>query len=387
MSNQIQLSEIIKREILNLQYYNLSYEDILSPVMIDRLHCLIEIGEHVPIGETILIELDTNGELVNSTNKSLKLSNSSNNEVSLLIRTKTSKTIEVITSPNKYLYSHNIYGSSDIHFLLKEMINKALIHIGRHDDIAPLLKGSKVELHGIDLNSMMTATEIREYLLSLPTRLDSIMHITSMSNTVYIGNPKKSDYAFRIYDKYAERQNKKLIHLLSNCEVEYMVDKLRIELILHRRELEKLNLTNPNEWNIQIAEQIFTTYKDRLRIMKHVSEDLNRLDYIEAGLYSRWKLYGDPIELIIPNKNTRTKYKKSIMDKLGVDISKKYIPIGNPLVQMVSPNELAMNGIPNLDYQLAKLEQIVLTNPSGVRFIPNFGIYSPNLEMSYDSAL
>lgn len=84
--------------------------------------------------------------------------------------------------------------------------------------------------------------------------------------------------------------------------------------------------------------------------MKNSNEDLSLLDSIEAGYFCRFKYTGDPASLIIPNKNSRTKYRNSIKEKIGIDIFKPYvdqIETSNPLIQMVSPNALPTNGIPD----------------------------------------
>lgn len=193
------LSKIIKKYLLNTRYYDLSSHDILSPVMIDRLHFIISIGEHSPIAETYLLELDDNGEIIKATNKSIKLKTDATDETASYIRSVYDNTaIEVITSPNKYIYGHNLYGSSDIRFLITETVRKALTEINRIDILPNVVESTEIKILGVDINSMCIAPRPSQYLSLLPNRLDTNSTITAKDNTVYVGNHIHSDSAFRI---------------------------------------------------------------------------------------------------------------------------------------------------------------------------------------------
>lgn len=350
------LSKIIKKYILTTRYYDLSSHDILSPVMIDRLHFIISIGEHSPIAETYLLELDDNGEVIKATNKSIKLKTDATDETASYIRSVYDNTaIEVITSPNKYIYGHNLYGSSDIRFLITETVRKALTEINRIDICHNVVESTEIKILGVDINSMCIAPRPSQYLSLLPNRLDTNSTITAKDNTVYVGNHIHSDSAFRIYDKWVERNNKKMLQYLSNEDQEWMSDKLRIELILKPRELDKLELSDIAQWSTDTAEIIYKKYREKLKLMKAVSEDLSLLDSVEAGYYCRWKYVGDPLEVIIPAERTRRNYRKSIKDKIGVDLARPYNGEGmNPLLQMVEPRHMRMSGIP-----LSEIEKTV----------------------------
>ena len=353
---QEHLSKIIKKYLLTTRYYDLSSHDILSPVMIDRLHFIISIGEHSPIAETYLLELDDNGEVIKATNKSIKLKANTTDETASSIRSIENNTaIEVITSPNKYIYGHNLYGSSDIRFLITETVRKALIEINRIDILPNVVESTEIKILGVDINSMCIIPRPSQYLSLLPNRLDTNSTITAKDNTVYVGNHIHSDSAFRIYDKWVERNNKKMLQYLSNEDQEWMSDKLRIELILKPRELDKLELSDIAQWSTDTAEIIYKKYREKLKLMKAVSEDLSLLDSVEAGYYCRWKYVGDPLEVIIPAERTRVRYRKSIKDKIGVDLARSYNGEGmNPLLQMVEPRHMRMSGIP-----LSEIEKTV----------------------------
>jgi hypothetical protein len=356
------LKQIILKHIYNSRYYNLEAADVLSPVMIDKIRFTIEIGEHAPVADTYLIELDEDGELIKASNKSKRLQSKGSKEYGFQIRTIENTKLDITTSPNKYLYGHNLYGSSNIPFLITETVTKALTEIERLD-LLPLIQMSQIELQDVDINSMVTTTQVSHYLLSLRSRLNTNMGITAKTNTVYVGNYKKSDYAFRIYDKFVERKDKKLLDALQIDEINYLEDKLRIELILHKRELQKLELTNAKDWNVATAETIFNNYKGGLSLMRNKSEDLSLLVKGERGIYFDWKYSGDPIELIIPDKNARTRYRKSFKEKFGIDIYKPYVNevTDNPLMQMVQPYDLQQNGISvhEIIVQAAKLELLL----------------------------
>lgn len=354
------LSKIIKKYLFNTRYHDLNSHDILSPVMIDRLHFLIYIGEHRPIAETYLLELDDNGEVVKASNKSIKLKTNTTDETVSYIRSAENNTaIEVITSPNKYIYGHNLYGSSNIRFLITETVLKALTEIKRIDLLPIAIESTKVKILGVDINSMCITTRPSLYLSLLPARLDTNKTITTKDNTVYVGNHIHSDSAFRIYDKWVERQNKKMLQYLSSENQEWMSDKLRIELILKSRELDRLELSDVSQWSTDTAEIIYKKYREKLKLMKAVSEDLSLLDSVEAGYYCRWKYVGDPLEVIIPAERTRRRYRESIKDKIGVDLARPYNGEGqNPLLQMVEPRDLRMSGIPvsEIEKTVARIE-------------------------------
>lgn len=359
------LKPIILKHLFRSKYYKLEVADVLSPVMIDKIRFTAEIGEHNPVADTYLIELDEYGEVVKSINKSKRLQSQDSKEYGFQIRTIENTKLDITTSPNKYLYGHNLYGSSDISFLITETLTKALSEIERLD-LLPLIQMSQIELQDIDINSMLTTTQVSHYLLSLPSRLNVNQIITPMPNTVYVGNYKKSDYAFRIYDKFVERKDKKLLVELQADEINYLEDKLRIELILHKRELQNLELINPTDWNINTAYKIYNNYRDKLKLMRDKSEDLSLLDHVERGIYFDWKYSGDPIELRVPNINTRTKYRKIFKEKMGIDIYKPYVNESiNPLLEMVEPYQLLQNGIPDTDaiVPASKLELLLQEQP------------------------
>lgn len=354
------LSKIIKKYLLTTRYYDLNGHDILSPVMIDRLHFIISIGQHKPIAETYLLELDDSGEIVKASNKSIKLKTDTTDETVSYIRSAEDNTaIEVITSPNKYIYGHNLYGSSDIRFLITETVRKALTEINRIDLLPIAIESTEVKILGVDINSMCITPRPSMYLSLLPARLDTNKTITTKDNTVYVGNHIHSDSAFRIYDKWVERQNKKMLQYLSSENQEWMSDKLRIELILKPRELDRLELSDVSHWSTDTAEIIYKKYREKLRLMKAVSEDLSLLDSVEAGFYCRWKYVGDPLEVIIPAEATRKRYRKAIKDKIGVDLARPYSGEGmNPLLQMVEPRHMVMSGIPvsEIEKTVARIE-------------------------------
>lgn len=150
-----------------------------------------------------------------------------------------------------------------------------------------------------------------------------------------------------------------MLQYLSNEDQEWMSDKLRIELILKPRELDKLELSDIAQWSTDTAEIIYKKYREKLKLMKAVSEDLSLLDSVEAGYYCRWKYVGDPLEVIIPAERTRVRYRKSIKDKIGVDLARPYNGEGmNPLLQMVEPRHMRMSGIPlsEIEKTVARIE-------------------------------
>lgn len=54
-------------------------------------------------------------------------------------------------------------------------------------------------------------------------------------------------------------------------------------------------------------------------------ENLKKLNSCEKGFYYAWKYSGETAKTIFRNKNTATKYRKILKDKLGIDIYKPYL--------------------------------------------------------------
>lgn len=370
------LSKIIKKHLLGARYYDLSSHDILSPVMIDKLHYRIPVGEHLPISSSILIEVDPDtGDIIKESCKSITLETSSSKEDALDIRSLKDADgkftiLQVRCSPNKYLFNHNLYGSSDMHFLVKQTFHKALSLLDRLELYPVELNASEILIDDVDINSMATISNPIEYLSVLETKLDTIMSITKKPNTLYVGNYKHSDYAYRIYDKFTERKSKRKLQHLSAHQIDYMEDKIRIELILHKRELDKLGLTSLQDWMPDKAITTYFNYRKKLRLMKHEEENVLLIeDWKIRNTYIAWKTGSLSIELLIPDEKTRRKYINAIKDALGVDISRPYVITDNPLTNFVLPEDLKLNGINGVDVIVASIESMQIDHAKASELI------------------
>jgi hypothetical protein len=230
-------------------------------------------------------------------------------------------------------------------FLITETLVKAFQLI-KQPELISLINLETVELLTVDINSMLAIPDVQSYLKLLPTRLLVPHKIETIGNTVYVGDKDHSNYAYRIYDKMVERKDKNQYDKLTPTEGGFTYDKIRIELILNNRELQSLGLYDPSRWTIQKTEELYSTYIARLRIMKNRNEDLSKLSEVAAGYYCRWRYCGDPADVIIANKNTRTRYRAEILEALGVDIYKPYSEENAPPVHLLlEPKELEMNGV------------------------------------------
>lgn len=356
------------------EYNQLSVNDLLSPLMIDRLHFVIHIGEHSPISETILLEITSEeGEILKTSNKSKKLKASEEvKETSLLIRSiSDNKALEVITTPNKYIFGHNLYGSSDIMFLITTCLFKALNEESR-PDLLDKTKDAEIELRAVDINSMLSHEMVNQYIQTLESRLSTNLTLDKRINTLYVGSHKHSDYAYRIYDKFTERKDKKLLAELTADQIQYLEDKVRVELILTHRELQKLDLTNPTVWTEETASDTYFNYLEKLKIMITRNEDLSKLDPTEKGYYCTWRYLGESTDAIFPNKNTATKYRKILKEKLGIDIYRPYAEDNAPLEKIKPPIELERNGIPSTEAPMVmvyKIRRKLIDRPEMLSFL------------------
>ena len=181
-------------------------------------------------------------------------------------------------NPSKFLQGHNVFGSDNMVSLMSDLF----------DVIAPQfdLKPTLHELHKIRTGDYELKTVDINYSYELPCRSDVLAFIRALEfkaktrhgrpstkgGTLYFGKNSKR-WALKFYCKAEEIQTStgRLPHDLLNVGIESWVDnKLRIELRLLSKELNKRNIINVKDLRIDKVNYIFDEYLGRIEMSEQI---------------------------------------------------------------------------------------------------------------------
>lgn len=329
-------------------------------IMVDALNSTIPCPHEKPLAETYLAEYDINtGELIKAHYKSVKFGSLSH-ETSFWIRsTPDLSGFQVITSPNKFLQGHNVYGYSDISGLLFQSLEEGLKRLpdGYFLETYLAYKSSiayeDVKIAGLDLNAMFNLGS-PEKVSQLQRFADEFIRMGRLKphrnkNTHYWGSKGHSDYFWRMYDKWSEREDKKKLGYLTIDQKNYCYSAIRMELSFDERELQNRGLDNLYALSLQPLYDLYKSYLDKMTISTSLDvDDLTNLEPSLHQTYIAWRYSPFPIETIVPIKATRYRYIKDIKEQIGVDVSVPFNPEANAM-RLVLPNlkDLTPMGLPS----------------------------------------
>ncbi len=143
------------------------------------------------------------------------------------------------------------------------------------------------------------------------------------NGTLYFGKSSRR-WSLKFYHKGQEiKDNKKHQRELPK-EVLLFADKsLRCELTLRGKELDKIGLSTVSAWEDIATVDVYNSYLSKLDLSDNMTtvdqEKLEKLPPRLVAVYHCWTR-GDDIREMYP-KNTFYRYRKQIMEALGVNIS------------------------------------------------------------------
>lgn len=274
---------------------------------------------------------------------------------------------------SKFLQGHNVFGSRDLNRLLELSFLKILeIHNDHLEGwsspdiaLAKIKKGDyKVKM--LDINQLYDAGN--------DASVEAWLHAASMravsrhgrakrdKGTVYLGQHSKR-WCQKFYNKWREMLAKGKTHALpdylQNVGLEEFIQgKLRAELRIFAKELEKHGITHGYHLTPDLINQLFNIYLGKIDMTAQVTlidEQLSKMPSKVKGTYLHWRQGADIRGLMTDEKGkvSRTFYNhRKILLEFGVDISAMHLaPEQNNVVPMMRIIELVPVANPAWAYE------------------------------------
>ena len=233
-------------------------------------------------------------------------------------------------NPAKFLQGHNVFGSDD----LRSLVFDTLITVASNLD-APLcfevidrVRAGGYRLARVDINYMFelpTLSDVKSWLRAAEFK-SKTRHgrPASKAGTVYWGKHSRR-WSIKGYSKGEEIQGPKSHKLPDSFKdtplTEFAQNKLRIELTLRAKELEKIGLSSMNSWRKETPLNIFNDYLKRIEMSEQIAlstQILNELPTHLRSTYVLWKDGHSPREML--SKPTFYKHRAQLLEH-GIDIN------------------------------------------------------------------
>lgn len=233
-------------------------------------------------------------------------------------------------NPAKFLQGHNIFGSDNV----RSLVFDTLITIASNLD-APLcfeiidrVRAGRYRLTRIDINYMFelpTLADVKSWLRAAEFK-SKTRHgrPSSKAGTLYWGKHSRR-WSIKAYSKGEEIQGAKS-HKLLDCFKstplhEFAQNKLRIELTLRAKELDKIGLASTDCWDEDTPITIFNDYIKRIEMSEQIAlsdQVLNKLPAYLRSTYVLWRDGHSPREIL--SKPTFYKHRSQLLGH-GIDIN------------------------------------------------------------------
>ncbi len=268
--------------------------------------------------------------------------------------------IEVSGNPIKFLQGHNIFGCSDIYFLTYQAVKKCFQVLGLDyliSDLKTSVFSGDWRVTRIDITKMLqldTNEQVDDYIFHT-SRTSHIRsgNVEFTKNTLYFGK-NSTVWSIKIYNKFKELSSRSKKHQLPlplkfSGLKEWVEGQLRVELTLRKKELDKLEMINPDKLQKNIN-KLFNDYlgKIEMKPQKEI-ENLFILPKALQGTYLLWKQGNRLKELL--SKPTFYRHRKELLN-YGVDISvaplldeQRHTDI-KTIKQVLEPREVRLHHIP-----------------------------------------
>lgn len=247
-------------------------------------------------------------------------------------------------NPSKFLQGHNVIGSDDINYLVAESVKNILAFDGQQIDefsYQRILSGD-FELKRVDINYMYelpTASDVRAWLNAAAVQSSLIYRGKAevIGDSVYWG--LGSSYWFaKSYSKFDEimkgkKSHKLPDHLMNSPLLPYTQNKLRLEIQLNNKELQRIakRTTNTNKLkgsNLgpSAIEYLFNNYIGRIEMNNNAvfrHEEFDSLPLHLRGTVAAWQT-GRNMRDYFDNRMTFSRHRREIKRRVGVDIGLPY---------------------------------------------------------------
>lgn len=327
---------------------------------------------HDPIPAGRVLSIEPTGELLWECVKSIECRSS--HDTSLKIRSSggdgQGRATALMIDGNlcKFLQGHNVFGSRDLNLLLLSVFRKIC---NFYPDYFP---AKSFAVHAAEVNIMKGDYKVKMldinalYDVGNDASVEAWLHAAGMrarsrhgrsthdKGTVYLGKHSRR-WAIKFYNKYREMfargKTHQLPDYLRNLGLEEFIQgKLRAELRIHAKELQKLGVTHGHHLTPDLIDQIFNDYLGKIDMTTQatlIDEALLKLPRAAQSSYQLWRQGADLRQLLPP----RTFYRhRSILLEHGVDISSTHLaPEHNNVVPLMRIIEAVPVAIPAWAYE------------------------------------
>lgn len=267
----------------------------------------------------------------------------------------------------KFIQGHNVFGSCDLNKLLELAFLKVLEIHNEHLDgwsspdmaLAQIRKGNyKVKM--IDINEAYEVgndQSVEAWLHGAHMRAIS-RHgkATRDKGTVYLGIHSRR-WAMKFYNKWRELCAKGATHQLpddlQNIGLEdFILGKLRAELRLFGKELEKHGITHGRHLNPALICQLFNLYLGKIDMTTQatlIDDQLLALPRSVQSTYQLWR-QGADLRGLLP-QNTFYRHRRTLLEH-GIDINATHLaPEHNNVVPLIRIIEAVPVVVPQWAYE------------------------------------
>jgi II/X family phage/plasmid replication protein len=260
--------------------------------------------------------------------------------------------LQISGNPSKYLQGHNIFGSDDILTLVNDTF-QSIIKIQKmtptDTDIDQVQKG-EYRISRIDINYMFelgNRGEVNAWLRAAEyTSKTRHGRPALKGGTIYWGKNSRR-WAVKAYCKAEEIEKHQLPHeLLKTPLVEYVQNKLRIEVVLRQKELIENDLITAKNIKERGLRALFNKYVARIEMSEQIrlsDKQLLELPHKLRATYVHWQ-NGEHLGSLL-TRPTFYRHRKELLE-YGIDITttrpKKNAANVVPLIRVLeaSPAEI-----------------------------------------------
>ncbi|EMW1937363.1 hypothetical protein ABG138_004861, partial [Salmonella bongori] len=261
-------------------------------------------------------------------------------------------------NPVKFLQGHNLFGTDNLISLLATVLKKitSIPELGLNPtdfDVRSWEKGN-FKLNRVDCTAMFdvgnTANAlswIRQAEMNATLSHRGRGQVTKGS-TLYFGKSSRRS-SVKFYAKGEEFQKHSHAAFLQlPALVDYANRGLRCEVVLRSLELNHRGLSSGSAWDDLLPLQIVNDFIGRINmadITAITSEETENLPASLKAVYELWKM-GHDIRAMYPRR-TFYRYRKGLMDSLGIDIATVQYKQTDNIVPFVRIIEAKPMGIPD----------------------------------------
>jgi II/X family phage/plasmid replication protein len=298
--------------------------------VIDWVTARVPIRSAVGLNTGVVISVNAHGEEEWSSPKRTNVRGS--HAATVAVKTFNNGEVEFAGSPAKFLQGHNIFGSDDLVGLGAAMIEGACKSVGLELLKAELddIRAGRYELKRVDVNYSF-ATGSRTNALAWIEKAAAVGTLQNRgkgrlrnSSTVTWGEASRH-WKLKAYSKGQEITARdhglpEAIPMRSQLAA-WSDDKLRLEVEIHARQLQKLGLEQASSWRNETPWKLFREYVAKLRLGGRLILSVNAVQSLPYRLrptYTNWARGEDLRQLM--SKPTYYRHCRELL-ALGINIA------------------------------------------------------------------